>query len=56
MPSCAKGEHIATVETAQTNEQELTEWMVGRKVDLNIERPVVEKTRPLLELRDLTIQ
>ena len=50
-----KGEYITTVETAQTNEQELTEWMVGRKVDLNIERPVVEKTRPLLEIRDLTI-
>ena len=25
------------------------------KVDLNIDRPVVEKTRPLLEIRDLTI-
>ena len=51
-----KGEYITTVETAQTNEQELTEWMVGRKVDLNIERPVVEKTRPLLEIRDLTVR
>ena len=51
-----KGEYITTVDTAKTNEQELTEWMVGRKVDLNIERPVVEKTRPLLEIRDLTIQ
>jgi len=51
-----KGEYITTVDTAATNEQELTEWMVGRKVDLNIERPVVEKTRPLLEVRDLTIE
>ena len=51
-----KGEYITTVETAQTNEQELTEWMVGRKIDLNIDRPVVEKTRPLLEIRDLTIK
>ena len=50
-----KGEYIGTVDTASTNEQELTEYMVGRKVDLNIERPVVEKTRPLLEIRDLTI-
>ena len=30
--------------------------MVGRKIDLNIQRPVVEKTRPLLEIRDLTIR
>ncbi len=51
-----KGEYITTVNTAETNEQELTEWMVGRKIDLNIKRPVVEKTRPLLEVRDLTIR
>ena len=51
-----KGKHITTVNTAETTEQELTEWMVGRKVDLNIDRPAVEKTRPLLEIRDLTIR
>ena len=51
-----KGEYITTVDTATTNEQALTEWMVGRKIDLNIDRPVVEKTRPLLEVRDLTIE
>jgi simple sugar transport system ATP-binding protein len=50
-----KGEYITTVNTAETTEQELTEWMVGRKIDLNIERPQVETTRPLLEIRDLTI-
>ena len=51
-----KGEYITTVDTASTNEQELTEYMVGHKVDLNIDRPVVETTRPLLEVRDLTIR
>jgi len=51
-----KGEYITTVNTAETNEQELTEWMVGHKVDLNIDRPVVEKTRPLLELRNVSIR
>ena len=51
-----KGEYIGTVDTAGTNEQQLTEYMVGHKVDLNIERPMVEKTRPLLEIRDLTIR
>jgi len=51
-----KGEYITTVETAETSEQALTEWMVGHKIDLNIDRPVVEKTRPLLEVRDLTIR
>ncbi len=33
-----KGEHINTVVTAETNENELTEMMVGKKVELNIER------------------
>lgn len=33
-----RGEHIATVETAATNEAELTEMMVGKKITLNIER------------------
>ena len=51
-----KGEYITTVNTSETNEQELTEWMVGHKIDLNIDRPVVEKTRPLMEIRDLSIR
>ena len=33
-----KGEHIATVNTAETNESELAEMMMGKKVDLNINR------------------
>ncbi len=33
-----KGEYIGTVETAKTNEAELTEMMVGKKVSLNIDR------------------
>ena len=33
-----KGEHIATVNTKDTTEKELTEMMMGEKVELNIER------------------
>ena len=51
-----KGEYITTVNTSETSEQELTEWMVGRKIDLNIDRPKVETTHPLLEIRDLTVK
>lgn len=51
-----KGEYIGTVNTAETSEKELTELMVGRKVDLNIERPVYDKTEPLLEIRDLNVK
>ncbi len=33
-----KGEYIGTVRTAETNESELTEMMVGKKISLNIDR------------------
>ncbi len=35
-----KGEYVGTVKTAETNEAELTEMMVGKKISLNIERSV----------------
>ncbi|MEI3139796.1 MAG: hypothetical protein V8T31_09950 [Lachnospiraceae bacterium] len=34
-----KGQYIGTVETAEATEESLTEMMVGKKVNLNIERP-----------------
>ncbi len=33
-----KGEYIGTVKTSETNESQLTEMMVGKKVSLNIDR------------------
>ena len=33
-----KGEYVGTVNTAETNESELTEMMVGKKISLNIHR------------------
>ena len=33
-----KGEYIGTLQTAATNESELTEMMVGKKISLNIDR------------------
>ena len=50
-----KGEYITTVDTKKTNEKELTEMMVGKKIELKIDRPKTEIDRPLLEIRDLTI-
>ncbi len=34
-----KGRYIGTIETKEATEETLTEMMVGKKVDLNIERP-----------------
>ena len=49
-----KGEYIGTVNTAETNEAQLTEMMVGQKIDLNIERsePVDPKDR--LVVKDIS--
>ncbi len=49
-----KGEHIATVETAETNTEQLTEMMVGKKVELNIERPGPENVADRLEVKNLS--
>ncbi len=51
-----KGEHVGTVNTCDTNEQELTELMVGKKVALNIDRsePVNPKDRLVVKNLDLT--
>ncbi len=51
-----KGRHIATVLTAETDETQLTEMMVGKKVDLDIERipPVCPELR--LEVRGLNLK
>ncbi len=37
-----KGEYIGTVKTSETNESQLTEMLVGKKISLNIERSDVE--------------
>ncbi len=50
-----KGEYVGTVETAKTNEKQLTEMMVGKKIDLKIERVKTDIDRPLLEIRDLFV-
>lgn len=51
-----KGEYVGTVNTAETNEKMLTEMMVGKKIDLKIERVKTDFDKPLLEIRDLSIK
>ncbi len=48
-----KGEYVGTVETAQTNESELTEMMVGKKFSLNIERSEPQNTEDRLIINGL---
>ena len=49
-----KGEYIGTVNTAETNENELTEMMVGKKISLNIHRSEPQNTTDRLTVKDLT--
>ncbi|MCL2412159.1 MAG: ATP-binding cassette domain-containing protein, partial [Treponema sp.] len=48
-----RGKSIATVNTAETNRQALTEMMVGRSIDLKIDRPHIEEKIKRLEVRGL---
>lgn len=50
-----KGEYIGTVDTKKTTQKELTEMMVGQKIDLKIERVKTDFDKPLLEIRNLCI-
>ena len=50
-----KGEHVATVDTAQTSSAELTEMMVGKKVSLNIDRPEPKNVCDRLEIKNLSM-
>ena len=48
-----KGEYVGTVETAKTNEAELTEMMVGKKISLNIERSEPQNSEDRLVVKGL---
>lgn len=51
-----KGEHIATVKTAETTEAELTEMMVGKKVVLNIDRGEPKNVADRLMIENLSLK
>lgn len=49
-----KGEYIDTVVTAETNETQLTEMMVGKKISLNIERNLPENPEDRLVVSNVS--
>jgi general nucleoside transport system ATP-binding protein len=51
-----KGKYCATVDVANTTKEQLSEIMVGRKVDLIIEKDECEVGGPVLEVRDLVVK
>ncbi|MBQ1899951.1 MAG: ABC transporter ATP-binding protein [Erysipelotrichaceae bacterium] len=51
-----KGENVGTVLKTETNEQQLTEMMVGEKITLDIARDFVEEKHKRLEVKNLTVK
>ena len=50
-----KGEYIGTVDTKSTNEKELTNMMVGRKIDLKIKRSAPKNPENRLFINNITV-
>lgn len=51
-----KGKSIATLNTAETSSKELVEMMVGKQLELRIQRPQVQRSeKPVLELDQVTV-
>ncbi len=51
-----KGEHIDTVKTSETNMKQLTDMMMGEKVDLKIHRSVPKNVEDRLFVTDLCVK
>ena len=49
-----KGEYVGTVETSKTNESELTEMMVGKKITLNIDRTEPKNCEKRIEVMNIS--
>ncbi len=50
-----KGKYIGTIDVAQTSKEEMSEMMVGRKVDFIIDKQEINLGEPVLEVKNLTI-
>lgn len=51
-----KGKYIGTVDVASTTKEEMSEMMVGRKINFSIEKADIKPGNPVLEVENLTIK
>lgn len=51
-----KGKYIGTIDVASTTKEEMSEMMVGRKVNLTVEKQEMKPGDAVLEVRNLTIK
>lgn len=50
-----KGKYIGTIDVAQTSKEEMSEMMVGRKVNFVIDKKEMNLGEPVLEVKNMTI-
>ncbi len=51
-----KGKYIGTIDVATTSKEEMSEMMVGRKVNFTVEKKEFQPGEPVLEVKNLTIK
>ncbi|MDO5410351.1 MAG: ABC transporter ATP-binding protein [Lachnospiraceae bacterium] len=51
-----KGKYIGTIDVAETSKEQMSEMMVGRKVNLNVEKDEMKPGEAVLEVKNLTIK
>ncbi len=51
-----RGKYIGTVDVADTDKQEMSEMMVGRKVDLTVDKAEAKPTDVVLKIEDLSVK
>lgn len=51
-----KGKYIGTIDVQSTSKEDMSEMMVGRKVDLSIHKKPMPQTEVVLEVKDLSIK
>jgi len=51
-----KGKYIGTVDVSSTTKEEMSEMMVGRKINFNLEKEVQQIGNAVLEVKNLTIK
>lgn len=51
-----KGKYIGTIDVAGTSQEKMSEMMVGRKVNLNVEKKNLQAGEPVLDVSHMTIK
>jgi len=51
-----KGKYIGTVDVETTTKEQMSEMMVGRKINFNIEKEDIETGNAILEVKNLTVK